>query len=114
MLALHAERYTTPLAARIQALEGEIVDLQLHAIAASVHNTEFSAAELLERTVVDPDVRYLLRNLTTPKQVGRRLLQLAAQPSRGVRLVRIARNEDGCIWIVEIQDDAGITLGAGV
>lgn len=102
-----------PLAARIEQLEREIRDLQLLAIAASVHGP-FSAAELLARAVVDPDVRDVLGPVTTPKQVGRLLLQLAAQPGHAVRLVRITRNGDGCIWVVEIHPDAGLSTEGGV
>jgi hypothetical protein len=96
------------LRARIAALKREIHELQLLAIAASVNGCEFSAAELLERAALDADVRDVLEGLTTPKGVGHRLAHLAAQPGTCVRLVRSARNGDGCIWTVEIHSDAGL------
>ena len=99
---------------RIRALEDDIHRLQLLAIAVSVHGCEFSAAELLDQAQHDPDLRFVLRHARTPKQVGRRLAQLAALPNTGVRLVRIPRNEDGCIWVIEIQDDASVSRGGGV
>jgi hypothetical protein len=102
------------LAARLAQLDEEAHTLKLLAIAAAVQGREFSAAELLAHARVDADLQYLLRDATTPKHVGHRLAQLAARVSPGVRLVRINRNGDGCIWIVEIHTAAGLSLDARV
>lgn len=97
------------LAVRIASLERERRDLELLAIAAAVDGQEFSAAELLDRAQVDADLRFVLQDARTPKQVGRRLMTLAIQTTiAAVRLVRIDRNGAGCIWVVEIHPDAGV------
>ena len=97
-----------PLGVRIAQIKDDIHTLELLAIAASVHGCVFSAAELLEQARLDPDLQYVLRDAVTPKQVGRCLVRLAVRAGRGVRLVRIGRNEDGCLWACEIQADAGL------
>lgn len=102
------------LAARIRILTGTIHHLRLLAIATSVKNCAFSAVELLAHARLDADLRYVLNEATTPKQVGRRLVELARHPAGGLRLVRVDRDECGCIWSVEIQDAAGLSPDAAV
>ena len=99
------------IAARIAALERELADvrrLQREAdaavIARSVRGCVFSAAELLAHARVDPDLHEALHGATTPRQVGRRLAQLAGGALRGVRIVRLPRNGDGCIWTAVLHD----------
>ena len=111
--ALTKPAAAVPLGVRIARLKEDIHTLQLLAIAESVRGCVFSAAELLAQARVDGDLRYVLRDAVTPRQVGRCLVQLAARPGHGVRLVKIDRNEAGCIWGIELQADAGLPPDAG-
>jgi hypothetical protein len=105
---------SVPLAVRIADLESELRRLTLTALATSVHGCAFSARELLDHARDDADLRSVLGDARTPKSVGRRLLAWSRYDGDGLRLVRVDRNEDGCIWTVEIQDDAGIPPAARV
>jgi hypothetical protein len=109
------------LAARIAALEAELRDLRrqqrdllLVAIAASVQGHAFSAAELLAHAGVDDALRQALDGAGTPKRIGRRLQALAGREIGGLRLVRVGRDETGCIWAVHLHDAASLSVGGSV
>ena len=106
-------RTLVPLGVRIAQIKDEIHTLELLAIATSVEGCVFSSAELLERARLDTDLQYVLRDAVTPKAVGRCLVRLAVRAGRGIRLIRVGRNEDGCLWACEIQDDARVPPEAG-
>jgi hypothetical protein len=99
------------LASRIALLERQLVELrqqecaeQLATIARCVGGHVFNAAELLRHAAFDAALSQALAGLATPRQVGRRLRQLARVDGHGVRLVCLPRNGDGCIWCCEYID----------
>jgi len=109
------------LVAEIKALRDRVAALErakptptgadralLHTIAAVIGDAVvFSAADLFDFARHDPALRQALRGVHTPKRLGQWLRRLAGRSLDGCRLQRIDRREEGCIWCVAIQPDAG-------
>jgi hypothetical protein len=117
--AQEAPPVTASLAERIAALESELLTLRqqqreqfLLIIARRIGpGVAFSALELLDHARVDPVLADVIAPAsTTPKQLGRRLRTLAGAVIGVVRLVRVDRNADGCIWSIDIHEPSGVAL----
>ena len=90
--------------AALRALRRQQRAAHLATIARCVGGHAFNAAELLRHAPFDTDLAQALAGLATPRQVGRRLHQLARVDGDGLRLVCLPRNGDGCIWAFEYID----------
>jgi len=63
----------------------------------------FTAAELLDRAALDRELAEHLQQITTARQLGRRLARLARRPVvAGVRLECVGRDAAGCIWQMRV------------
>ncbi len=72
------------------------------AIASRVGGAVFSARELLAHATVDRELRAALRRHGTVQQVGLRLRAIADRPLAGFVLCRVARDEHGILWGLQV------------
>jgi hypothetical protein len=111
------------LAARIEALEGELRDLRqqqcdrrdrrlVAVLARCTAGAVFSAQDLIDHTRLDAELRAVLEGLT-PRRLGKRLAALADRPVAGLCVRRITENCAGWVWGIDIHRATGPAAGSG-
>jgi hypothetical protein len=110
---------TATLAQRIADLEQQLAalrreqrdraDAEFVAALAKYHGRAiFSAEDVIAHAAVDPDLREVIPPETRAMSLGQRLKRLAGRRIGAFTLWRCdGRDGRGCIWEIEIHDDAG-------
>jgi hypothetical protein len=109
-----AERATRDaLVARLAVLEAEARQVRqalrddddgrwVRVLAISVGGCVFTAADLISRAVLDPDLAAALAS-RSPKQLGKRLARCVDRDLDGLTVQRVLETADGWVWTIALQ-----------